>query len=228
MTCATTVVANTAAGVRAWGVGPAKARVVYNGFDWSRIDAEPAPAGSESTPGGGPEHPFVVVMTSRMAPAKDFRTVIAAARLLQQESPAYRFVLVGDGPQRDELVPAAGLEVIGYVRQAHVGVLMTNPDVHQEGCSNAIMEYMACGLPVVCGEGGGNRELVEHGKTGFVIAPSDPRKLAERIAYLREHHAERQAMGEAGRQRIAEVFSLERMVEGYVRIYEEALSRRRR
>ena len=87
------------------------------------------------------------------------------------------------------------------------------------------MEYMACGLPVVCGEGGGNREVVDDGKTGFVIAPADPQALAERIAYLRDHEAERRAMGEAGRERILEAFSLERMVGSYVRIYEDALSR---
>ena len=94
----------------------------------------------------------------------------------------------------------------------------------QEGCSNAIMEYMACGLPVICSEGGGNREVVEDGKTGFVIAPADPRALAQRIAYLGNHEAERRAMGAAGRRRIMETFSLEQMVDDYVRIYEEALS----
>ena len=120
--------------------------------------------------------------------------------------------------------PDAGVEVLGWVRHAHVGVLMTDPKWAQEGCSNAIMEYMACGLPVVCGEGGGNREVVVDGKTGFVIAPSDPRELAERILYLRAHEAERRAMGEAGRRRIHEAFSLQRMVGDFLRIYEEALS----
>ena len=87
------------------------------------------------------------------------------------------------------------------------------------------MEYMACGLPVVCGEGGGNREVVVDGKTGFVVAPRDPEALAQQIAYLRDHEAERKAMGAAGRDRILATFSLEQMVASFVRIYEEALSR---
>jgi glycosyltransferase involved in cell wall biosynthesis len=238
MACATTVVANTCAGVQAWGVSPTKARVVYNGFDWSRLAADCTVAGSENALGSSPESPFTVVMTGRMVPAKDFRVVIAAARLLQQEACPHQFLLVGYGLQREQLLadaadlvagrrvtfPDAGIEVLSYVRHAQVGVLMTDPRWALEGCSNAIMEYMACGLPVVCGEGGGNRELVEDGKTGFVIAPADPQALAERIAYLRDHEAERRAMGEAGRKRILEAFSLEGMVDGFLRIYNEALS----
>lgn len=237
MACATTVVANTAAGIQAWGVSPTKARVVYNGFDWSRLAADSTPARYESAPAANSRSPFIVVMVGRMVPAKDFRAVIAAARLLQREQEPYRFLLVGHGPQRDQLIaeaadlvaegivtfPDAEMEVLRYVRRAQVGVLMTDPKQHQEGCSNAILEYMASGLPVVCGEGGGNREVVDDRKTGFVIGPADPRKLAERIAYLSHHEAERQAMGAAGRKRILERFSPERMVESYVRIYEEAL-----
>jgi glycosyltransferase involved in cell wall biosynthesis len=238
MACATTVVGNTAAGVQAWGVSPAKARVVYNGFDWSRLAAASTPAGSGSASAASPQNPFVVVMVGRMVPEKDYSVVIAAARLLQKEKPPCRFLLVGNGPQRVQIVaeasdlvaedivtfPEADMEVLSYVRRAQVGVLMTNPRMAQEGCSNAIMEYMACGLPVVCGEGGGNREVVVDGKSGFVIPPANPDALAQRIAYLREHEAERLAMGEAGRQRIVETFSLERMVGDFVRIYEEALS----
>ena len=141
MACATTVVANTRAGVQAWGVGLAKARVVYNGFDWSRLAADATVAGSDSTLGAGPESPFTVVMTGGMKPARDYRVVIAAARLLQKEERPYRFLLVGHGPQREQLLaeagdliddgmvtfPDAGIEVLDYVRQAHVGVLMTDP-----------------------------------------------------------------------------------------------------
>jgi len=238
MACATNVVANTRAGVQAWGVDPARARVVYNGFDWSRLEADRTVADTDSAQGADPAGTFSAVMIGRMVPAKDFHVVVAAARLLQREQRPYRFLLVGHGPQRDELIaeagslvadgvvtfPAPGIEVLDYVRQAQVGVLMTDPRWHQEGCSNAIMEYMACGLPVVCSDGGGNREVVVDGETGFVIAPTDPQALAQRIAYLRDHEAERRAMGAAGRQRIVEAFSLQRMVDGFVGIYKEALS----
>jgi glycosyltransferase involved in cell wall biosynthesis len=241
MACATTIVANTHAGLQAWGINQAKGRVVYNGFDWSRVSPDPAPGGADgahASPARGSGGRFTVVMTGRMVPAKDYRAVIQAARLLAQEDRTWRFVLQGNGERRAELMaeaadlvdrgcvefPEPRLEVLGQVRRAQVGVLMTDPAHAMEGCSNAVMEYMACGLPVVCSEGGGNRELVVHGTTGFLIPPSDAGQLAKKLAFLRDNETERLAMGEAGRRRIANAFSLEMMVARYVRIYEDALS----
>lgn len=235
---ATTIVANTHAGLQARGIPPAKSAVVRNGFDWSRLRSAQMTTGAEDAPAGDTDRPFTVVMTGRMTPVKDYRTVIQAARLLGEEDRGWRFVLVGDGADRARLMtesadlvgkgvvefPEPGLEVLGYVGRAHVGVLMTDPTQAEEGCSNAMMEYMACGLPVVCGEGGGNREVVVDGLTGFVIPQSDARELAAKLIYLRDHAPEGHAMGEAGRRRISDVFSVEQMVAGFVHVYEDALS----
>ena len=68
-----------------------------------------------------------------------------------------------------------------FVREADVGVLMSNEAQHREGCSNAIMEYMACRLPVVCSPGGGNPELVLEGETGFLVPAGDREALAGRL-----------------------------------------------
>lgn len=238
MALATMVVANSHAGLQGCAVAPAKAAVVYNGFDWSRLEsgavAENA-GGAHAGAGGGP---FTVVMTGRMERLKDYRTVIDAARILHRLDAAWRFVLVGEGADRRRLMaeaadligegvvefPDPGLEVLGHVRGADAGVLMTDPAWAQEGCSNTIMEYMACGLPVVCGEGGGNGEVVVDGTTGFLIPPSDAEQLAAKLVFLRDHEAERRAMGEAGRRRITETFSIAQMVTGFVRVYERALA----
>ncbi len=241
MAFATTVVANSHAGLQACGVAPAKAAVVYNGFDWSRLAAgatAAGAAGAEEPAASAGTSPFTVVMTGRMEQLKDYRTVIDAARILRRQDAAWRFVLVGEGADRAQLMAATAdlasegvvefpeprLEVLGHVLSADAGVLMTDPAWAQEGCSNTIMEYMACGLPVVCGDGGGNREVVVDGTTGFVIAPSDAQELAARLAFLRENESERRAMGEAGRRRIREAFSTEQMVAGFLRVYENALS----
>jgi glycosyltransferase involved in cell wall biosynthesis len=242
MAFAATIVANSRAGLLASSGARAKGIVVYNGFDWSRVDAAHVTMRADDCPAGGAQRPFIVVMTGRMVPVKDFRTVIRAARLLCQGNRAWRFVLIGDGEDRAQLMseaadlvnegiveyPEPDLEVLQHVRRAHAGVLMTNPAYGQEGLSNSIMEYMACGLPVVCGEGGGNREVVLDGTTGFVIPPSDAGELARKLVWLREHESERKAMGNAGRRRIDEVFSIERMVAGFVGVYENALGVSRR
>jgi glycosyltransferase involved in cell wall biosynthesis len=231
MRMATLVVANTQAGLDAWEVPPDKGRVVYNGFDEARL---PPPAPGQAPSG----RPFTIVMTGRMVPVKHYDVVVDAARILSERGGAWRFVLVGDGSDRDRLrreadglvqagvvaFPKPGLEVLRTVRDSDVGVLMTNPTLAREGLSNSIMEYMALGLPVVCGEGGGNGELVEDGVTGFVIPPADPAALAARLQYLRDNEAVRRAMGTAGRDRISREFSVDVMVLRMVDVYEEAIA----
>lgn len=229
MASATLVVANTRAGLDAWGVGPAKGRVVYNGFDLSRLTHAAAPFDADPR--------FTVIMTGRMVPVKHYDIVIQAARLLSRDSDGWRFVLVGDGSDRDRLLaeardlvetgtvafPPPGIEVLDLVQTADVGVLMTNPALAREGLSNSIMEYMALGLPVVCGDGGGNPELVRDGTTGFVVSPTDPVALARRLSYLRDHQDEGRSMGAAGRERILREFSVKKMVDRILRVYTEAM-----
>ena len=82
---------------------------------------------------------------------------------------------------------------------------------------------MACGLPVVCADSGGCRELVSDGQTGFVIPPRDPVALAARLAWLREHPETCRSMGAAGRARVETEFTVSRFVRDHVELYEEAV-----
>jgi glycosyltransferase involved in cell wall biosynthesis len=239
MRLATLVVANSQAGLDAWRIGDDKGRVIYNGFDDVRLRAAgPAP----QRLGGGAER-FTVVMAARMRPQKDFHAVIRAARELARASPGeWSFLIVGDGPDRAALETAArdlvasgvvefrrpGLEAITAINAAQVGVLMTDPAVLTEGCSNTILEYMACGLPVVCSDTGGCSELVRDGAEGYLIAPYDDVALAARLALLRADPSRRERMGAAGRARVRTDFSVPRMVDAYLSVYEEAAERRRR
>ncbi len=247
------IVANSQAGLRAWGVGPQKGRVVYNAFDparWSLCDAAAqdnagaAPSGDGDSERGGtslaaPSGRTTVVMTGRMVAHKDFATVVAAAAELDAGEPGrWRFVLLGDGPERARLVELAGdlvargvvafvdpgLEVLPLVGEAQVGVLMSNEAQHREGCSNAIMEYMACGLPVVCSAGGGNPELVVDGETGFLVPAADGAGLAGRLRELAVDRALALRLGEAGRARLTQRFTVPRLIHGLERVYWEALS----
>jgi glycosyltransferase involved in cell wall biosynthesis len=119
--------------------------------------------------------------------------------------------------------PEPRLEVIDLLAQSDVGVLMTNPLIWAEGISNSIMEYMACGLPVVCADSGGNREIVLDGQTGFIIPPRDARALADRLIFLYEHPEQAAQMGAAGKHRILTCFSVEKMIEQTLAIYREVL-----
>ena len=235
------VVANSAAGLAAWRVPAAKGRVVYNAFDparWPLASPPGTDAGEPAARGGTPGR-STVVMTGRMVTRKDFASVIAVARELDREAPGHwRFLLVGEGPDEPRLRSLAGdlvrrgvvefiapgLEVLPVVREADVGVLMSDETVHREGCSNAIMEYMACALPVVASAGGGNPELVIEGETGFLVPGGDRRALAARLRMLDADPALARRLGAAGQRRIRERFTVARMVAGFERVYLEAVA----
>jgi glycosyltransferase involved in cell wall biosynthesis len=227
------IIANSRAGLRAFGVSPGKGRVVYNGFDPVRL-----PLCKRTTERA--DGVFTVVMAARMHSDKDHSTFVEAARILGQSDPEWRFHAVGGGPMRAEIL-ARGRDLIAreslrlsgpcrealpLVREADVGVLLSDPRFHQEGCSNAIMEYMACGLPVVCSDSGGNSELVIEGETGFLVPAGDVGALVERLRWLRASPDLCRRLGENGRKRIAEGFSVEAMVQGTIAAYEEVIGGR--
>jgi len=228
-------VANSHAGLRAWNAPSSRGQVVYNGFDWGRIppDIPSAPSSDRA---------FRVLMTASMSFKKDWKAFVATAKHFcsMDNPPSIDFYGYGDGPCRDEILKEAddlcctevGLFLPGSVADpvekclsADVGVLLSP---FGEGISNSIMEYMACGLPVICSDSGGNPELVKDGITGFLIDPRNPpEKVAEKILWLMENPDIARRMGQAGRKRIETDFSTERMVAGYVSIYDEVLKKYR-
>ena len=182
-------------------------------------------------------------MAARMDPPKDFATVVEAARLLAAADPgAWRFLLVGDGVDRPAVLaqaaalvadgtivfPEGGIEVVGHLLAAQIGVLMSDPAVLAEGCPNSIMEYMACGLPVVCADSGGSGEVAVDGETALVVAPRDAVALAAALATLRERPDLCARLGAAGRARVEREFTTARFVQDYVDLYRELAARGRR
>ena len=234
---ATLVAANSRCGLDAAGIAPERARVVPNGFDFSRIPAAP-PMRRDSR--------FTVVMTGRMDGIKDYPAFIEAARLLAAQAGAreaaakLRFVALGQGPERPRLEEQArdlvesGLFEFGYAPDvipdllaADCGVLLTTPP-KIEGCSNSILEYMACGLPVVASRGGGTDELIADSDTGFLVPPSDPGELAARLRRISSDHEAARLMGARGARLVKERHSIETMVRSTVDLYREAMALRRR
>jgi glycosyltransferase involved in cell wall biosynthesis len=106
-----------------------------------------------------------------------------------------------------------------------IGVLTTNDMVHGEGISNAILEYMVLNKPVIATRGGGTSEIVDDQKTGFVITPFAVDELVEKIELLIDNETLRLEMGDAAKQRILEHFSLEKMTESYIQLYEKLINK---
>ena len=102
-----------------------------------------------------------------------------------------------------------------------VGVLCSL--IHGEGISNAIMEYMALGKPVVASRCDGNKELVANGRTGYLISQGNAIELEERIIQFLDDSWKASQFGEAGRVRLVQKFNLENMTRKYMELYNEIL-----
>jgi glycosyltransferase involved in cell wall biosynthesis len=204
-------------------------------------DIAVVPNGIELAEAGGPEmreraratldlpgDAFVIGTVGRLDPVKDLPTLVAAFRRFATDRPGSRLVIVGDGPERGTLQALAGgipaIRLAGHRRDARQ--LMSAFDVYVssstfEGMSLTILEAMAAGLPVIATSVGGTPEIVADGTTGVLVAPGDPAAMAQALARISADPRRAAAMGRAGRDRVAERFTLERMVNEYARAYSE-------
>ena len=78
--------------------------------------------------------------------------------------------------------------------------------------------------PVLCSDGGGNKELVTDGETGFIVRPGDADQLAEMLRRLRNNQAQGARMGARGRMAIEEHFAVPKMVGNMIAVYEEVMA----
>lgn len=228
------IVANSQAGLDAYGVRSGKGRVIHNGIDAARLVALEDPAAVRQRLGLGDA--LLVGMVSTFRPWKDQATLIHAAGLILHQRRDVVFLFIGDGETRaacQQLVAPAlsgrirflgsvALELEALVNALDIGVLAT----FTEGLPNAVLEYMALGKPVVASDGGGTRELLLDGETGFLVPPRHPQRLADCLTLLLDDPALRQRMGQAGRQRVLAHFGLARMVAQQLALY-QGLARHR-
>jgi glycosyltransferase involved in cell wall biosynthesis len=180
----------------------------------------------------------VGIVANLNRPVKRVDLFLETASLVRQAVPGARFVIIGEGHLRSSLVAQAarlGLaDVVGFaglvadvpheILSFDVGVLSSD----SEGLSNAILEYMAAGVPVVCRRVGGNVDLVRPGETGFVVSSDDPAALAEPIVRLLVDREARRRLGAEGRRIAVTRFGLEACIRQHEALYERLLAARRR
>lgn len=203
--------------VEAERLSPEKVVVLYNGVDLDRYGPGCGdPSMAESI--GVPARATVVGIVANYRPVKDLELFLRAARGVAAEAPEAVFLLVGRGPLRDELGRLAGQlgiggkvlfsdgrgEALDYLRRVSIGCLSSQ----SEGFSNAILEYMAAGLPVVATDVGGNAEAIQDGVTGFLVRGRDPEAFARPILELLRNPARREEMGRRSLERCRERFEI--------------------
>jgi L-malate glycosyltransferase len=222
-----TVVANSSAGktqLEHEGVPANRIRVIPNGVTVERFTP---------VPGVRPVRTIVTVANLRAEKAHD--VLLRAAARLSPSHPELSFVIAGDGPRAAEL--RAMSERLGVAdRVRFVGHVDDVPSLLgaaqafvlpsiSEAFPNAVIEAMAAGLPVVASAVGGLLDLVDHGRTGLLVPPSDPEALAGAIAALVADPARAARIGAAAREDVASRYTFGRMVQSFEDLYLTHLGR---
>ena len=166
---------------------------------------------------------------------KDYPNLLDAIALLAKTPTAIRLAVAGQGSLLDTLrerVVSLGLEsvVLFLGLREDVPACMAAADgtvlaSAWEGLPNVVIESLAVGTPVVCTDVGGAREVVEHGRSGFVVPPQDPEALAAAMSALMVcSDAQRQQLGAIGRRHVEEHFALDSILTRWSGLFEELLS----
>lgn len=176
-----------------------------------------------------PNDDFLVGIVARLCWEKDIPTLLEAFRLILQEKKDVSLVVVGDGAERSLLETIVRKCDIGR----HVFFLGMQHDIPEllslftvfslpsirEGMPVTLLEAMAMQIPVVVTDVGANREIVEHGVSGYVVKQKDVVSLKDaimRLIYDREMAA---MMGKKGREKVSDEYSVDSMVEKYEKEY---------
>jgi glycosyltransferase involved in cell wall biosynthesis len=205
--------------------------VIPNGIDHRMFT--PGSDGSLRGELGLREADFLVGAVGNVRPAKAYDTLLNAATLLRKESPAYRFVIVGEAEGslydkvaalRDRLGLRDAMRFAGF--RDDIPRLMKNLDVYvitssSEGFSLSTLQAMASGRPVVATRCGGPEEFITDNVNGFLVDVNAPAQLARAVEQLRREPETRERVGRAAREFVKEKYSVDDMLKSYEDLYDQ-------
>jgi glycosyltransferase involved in cell wall biosynthesis len=221
---------------RVLGLAPAgRTRVIVNGIDAAAVRAAAARAPLSRAALGLRPDALVLATVARFDPVKRLAVLLRAMPLIAARVPEARLLIVGDGPERDALrALARALDPDGRVVFAgaipDAARVLPVVDLYvtaarREGLPLAVLEAMACGLPVLATRVPGHVDAVEEGRTGLLVPADAPGPLAEAAVALLRDPTGRHAMGVAGRERVERRFALARMLGEIADLYRDASTR---
>jgi sugar transferase (PEP-CTERM/EpsH1 system associated) len=223
--------------VESVGAAPARVSQIANGVDSVQFHPRLGPAAAVGPPGYMHDNAFVIGSVGRMDDSANHATLVEAfLRLIASPHPAHarlRLLIVGDGPARAEcqaLLNRAGAAQRAWLpgSRADLAQLMRAMDLFvlpslAEDRSNAILEAMASGLPVVATAVGGNTELVHPGFTGILVPPMPPELLASAIADYCRIPEMAVRHGARARSQVIARHSMPAMARDYLAVYDSLI-----
>jgi L-malate glycosyltransferase len=205
-----------------------RVEAIYNGIDLAQWGDTSQRTGLFSAP--------VIATVGNIRRVKGHDVFVRAAAAIASEFPSASFVIAGEVLEKEyyaelkQLISQLDLEgkvhfaggindLAKFLREVDLFVLPSR----SEGFSNAIVEAMAAGLPVVATDVGGNAEAVVDGITGRIVPPSDAEELADAIREILRNPQHAQTMGISARRRVAERFTTEAMMKKITTAYRRVL-----
>jgi glycosyltransferase involved in cell wall biosynthesis len=208
--------------------------LIYNGIETAAFAKAPTRQAIRAELALGAST-FVMVIVANLIPYKGHGDLLQALAIAGAGLPDDCCLLIvgrDDGIGNRLRATATALSIDAKVRflgpRNDVAAILNASDVgilcsHEEGFSNAVLEGMAAGLPMIVTDVGGNPEAVADGESGLVVPPKDPPRLAQAILRLANDSDLRARLGKAAKQRVADHFTLDRCVANYDALYRALL-----
>lgn len=234
----TTGIVTNSSGVRDFyvsrGIDPAKFEIIPNGIETPTANFARAELRKQLLDSLNLPHDTKLMgAAGRLWPQKRFRDLIWAADLLKCIRDDTHLLIMGSGPEHDQLHDFRDhVEIADRVHflgeRSDAREIISCLDVYwiasdYEGQSNAVMEAMAAGIPVVASDIPGNRDLVVDQETGIIVPVGDRAAIAQKTETLLNEPERAREMGQAGQERIRIEFSLEKMLSRYEQYYARIL-----
>jgi glycosyltransferase involved in cell wall biosynthesis len=213
---------------------PEKVKVIHNGVDLERFRQRSRDR-SWLSPNGDQER-WIILVGNMHGDVKGHPVLIAAAETVVREFPGVRFLFAGDGQKRKEFEEETGRlgisnhfyflgrrdDIPRILSCCDIGVLPSKA----EGLPNAVLEYLAAGLPTIASRVGGNAEIIEDGKTGLLVPAGASAALADALLRLLRNPSLADELGKSGRQFVAAEFTFQRLIEKTDQMYTDLLRAR--
>jgi glycosyltransferase involved in cell wall biosynthesis len=148
--------------------------------------------------------------------AKGFHVLRVALKTLKRKGHDFELVVTSKRKFKEDYISSAGwLDQDQLIRLYQKSDICVVPSIWQEPFGIVAVEAMACGKPVIASKVGGLQNIVEDGKTGFLVPPGDPKALSEKIEILLTNPKLRQEMGEKGREKAEREYDWDKIFEKY-------------
>ena len=216
------------------GMAPDRIHVIYNGLPAERC-TDLTPAEQMRSQLGLPVEAALVAVVAHLSPKKGHRYLLEAVARLRDRYPDLHCLIVGEGPLRGELQEharqlgiACRAHFLGY-REDAVAIMQASdivvlPSVAKEGLGICLIEAAFVGKPTIGSDAPGIDEAIVDGETGLLVAPGDAEALSEAIDRLLSDEQLSRRLGENGRRRAQEKFTIEAQSEATIALYRQMIA----